>query len=296
MNTVKLSKFLSLVLRHDPASIGITLDPQGWVDCRDLIAASIAHGTPLDQKTLQELVRDSDKQRFALSEDGSRIRANQGHSVQVDLDLVARIPPDELFHGTVERFLDPIRKEGLQKGERHHVHLSLDPITAIKVGTRRGEPVILRIKAGKMAAAGFDFYRSENGVWLTDHVPPEFIEIAPSVTTLYRPVGPLELKLIEDSGWKAFPPRLPDQPIFYPVTNEPYAIQIARDWNVKASGSGYVTRFDVATDYLTKFPIQTVGGSQHTELWVPAEELAEFNQHIIGLIEVIHRFPQQPTP
>jgi RNA:NAD 2''-phosphotransferase len=296
MNPTKLSKFLSLVLRHDPASIGITLDPQGWVDCSDLIAASIAHGMPIDQQTLVTIVRDSDKKRFALSEDGRRIRANQGHSVAVDLELAARTPPDELFHGTVAKYLDPIFRDGLKKGERHHVHLSPDRGTAIRVGERRGNPTILRIKAAEMAAAGFEFYRSANGVWLTDHVPPQFIEIAPAKTTLYRPVGPEELKLIEESGWKSFPPRLPDQPIFYPVTNEPYAIQIARDWNVKASGSGFVTRFDVDSDYLQKFPTQTVGGSQHTEFWVPAEDLAEFNSNIIGLIEITQRFPQDILP
>jgi hypothetical protein len=108
---------------------------------------------------------------------------------------------------------------------------------------------------------------------------------------LYRPVGPKELALIEQSGWKAFPPRLPDQPIFYPVMNEDYAIQIARDWNVPASGSGFVTRFAVDAGYLSRFTEQVVGGSMHRELWVPAEELEEFNQHIIGLIEVTQRFP-----
>jgi hypothetical protein len=108
--------------------------------------------------------------------------------------------------------------------------------------------------------------------------------------TLYRPVGPEELKLIVDSGWTAFPPRLADQPIFYPVTNEPYAIQIARDWNVKASGSGYVTRFEVDSAFLERYPIQTVGGREHTELWVPAEELEEFNRHIVGKIEVTQSF------
>ncbi len=112
-----------------------------------------------------------------------------------------------------------------------------------------------------------------------------------NTTTLYRPVGPKELALIEQSGWKAFPSRLPDQPIFYPVMNEGYAIQIARDWNVPASGSGFVTRFAVDAVYLTRFDQQCVGGSEHQELWVPAEELAEFNKHIIGLIEVTQRFP-----
>jgi hypothetical protein len=109
-------------------------------------------------------------------------------------------------------------------------------------------------------------------------------------TTLYRPVGSKELALIEASGWKAFPPRLPDQPIFYPVMNEAYAIQIARDWNVPASGAGYVTRFTVEAEYLNRYEEQVVGGSLHRELWVPAEELEEFNRHIVGLIEVTHRF------
>jgi hypothetical protein len=109
--------------------------------------------------------------------------------------------------------------------------------------------------------------------------------------TLYRPVGPAELELIKASGWKAFPPRLPDQPIFYPVTNQAYATQIARDWNVKASGAGFVTQFAVDSIYLARFPIQTVGGSMHTEYWISAEELGEFNANIVGLIEVIEAFP-----
>lgn len=109
--------------------------------------------------------------------------------------------------------------------------------------------------------------------------------------TLYRPVGPEELALIERSGWKAFPPRLPEQPIFYPVLNEEYAIQIARDWNVPASGSGYVTRFEINAEFAGRYPEQTVGGGIHRELWVPAEELAEFNRHLVGLIQVTHQFP-----
>lgn len=111
-------------------------------------------------------------------------------------------------------------------------------------------------------------------------------------TTLYRPVGPKELKLIESSGWKAFPSRLPDQPIFYPVMNEDYAIQIARDWNVPASGAGFVTRFEVEAEYLSRFEEQVVGGAVHCELWVPAEELEEFNRHIVGQITVTRRFPE----
>lgn len=112
----------------------------------------------------------------------------------------------------------------------------------------------------------------------------------PETTTLYRPVGPKELKLIEETGWKKFPPRLIEQPIFYPVMNEDYAIQIARDWNVPASGSGFVTRFNVRNDYLKKFEVQNVGGPIHNELWVLAEELEEFNQNIVGLIEVTQSF------
>jgi hypothetical protein len=111
-----------------------------------------------------------------------------------------------------------------------------------------------------------------------------------NTTTLYRPVGPKELALIEQSGWKKFPPRLPEQPIFYPVMNEEYATQIARDWNVPASGSGFVTRFAVNAEYLKKFQVQNVGGEIHNELWVPAEELEEFNGHIVGLIEVTKSF------
>ena len=108
--------------------------------------------------------------------------------------------------------------------------------------------------------------------------------------TLYRPVGAKELELIEASGWREFPPRLPDQPIFYPVLNEEYATQIARDWNVKASGAGFVTRFHVDAEFVGRYRIETVGGSVHKELWVPAEELAEFNRHIVGQIEVIAEF------
>jgi hypothetical protein len=109
--------------------------------------------------------------------------------------------------------------------------------------------------------------------------------------TLYRPVGPKELELIEASGWREFPPRLPEQPIFYPVLNEEYATQIARDWNVKESGAGFVTRFQVDAAFAGRYPVQVVGAAIHQELWVPAEELAEFNRHIVGPIEVVRRFP-----
>lgn len=111
------------------------------------------------------------------------------------------------------------------------------------------------------------------------------------VITMYRPTGPKELALVRESGFKRWPPRLPDQPIFYPVTNEDYAVQITRDWNVKASGQGFVTRFQVRADYMAKFKVEQVGGASHTEWWIPAEQLEEFNDHIVGLIEVIREFP-----
>jgi hypothetical protein len=112
----------------------------------------------------------------------------------------------------------------------------------------------------------------------------------PGTTVLWRPTGPRELALVRQSGWRAWPPRLPDQPIFYPVLNEDYAIKIARDWNVPSSGAGYVTRFRVESDFLARYPVQQVGGRTILELWVPAEELDEFNDHIVGLIEVVHEF------
>ena len=180
MDLKRISKFLSLVLRHEPEKIGITLDENGWTDCRELIEAAARNGKHFDQATLFKVVRTNDKQRFALSGDASRIRANQGHSVEVDLALEAQTPPESLFHGTVEKFLDAIRETGLRKGERHHVHLSPDLVTATKVGERRGKPVILTVRAAEMSAAGHPFYLSANGVWLTDAVPPEFIAFPPA--------------------------------------------------------------------------------------------------------------------
>lgn len=176
MDLTRISKLLSLVLRHEPEKIGITLDENGWTDCQALIEAAGRHGKHFDHAILLKVVRSSDKQRFALSEDGHRIRANQGHSVKVDLALEAQTPPEHLYHGTVAGFLDAIRETGLQKGERHHVHLSPELVTATKVGERRGQPIILTIRAAEMSAAGYPYCLSANGVWLTDAVPPEFID------------------------------------------------------------------------------------------------------------------------
>lgn len=171
------SKFLALLLRHEPERIGITLDPAGWIEIDVLLDALHAHGVDLSRAELDDLVKTSDKQRFAISDDGARIRANQGHSVQVELGLPAVAPPDVLYHGTVSAVLPGIRGKGLVKGQRHHVHLSGDIETARKVGARRGKPIVLAIKAKEMVAAGHTFLRSANGVWLTDVVPPEFIEL-----------------------------------------------------------------------------------------------------------------------
>ena len=165
---VATSKFLSLVLRHRPGVIGIELDNEGWVAVEDLLAACAQYGRAVSREQLDAVVRTNDKQRFAFSADGSRIRANQGHSVPVDLGLVPAEPPELLYHGTVQRSLESIRRDGLVKGNRHHVHLSPDIQTATKVGQRRGRPVVLVIEAGRMFRDGHEFFRSENGVWLTD--------------------------------------------------------------------------------------------------------------------------------
>ncbi len=170
---IHASKFLSLVLRHRPDAAGVTLDAEGWVGIDELLAGCAARGVAITRAELLEVVRDSDKQRFAI--DGERIRANQGHSVEIDLALPPSVPPARLFHGTVARFLASIVREGLLPGARRHVHLSPDVETARRVGMRRGEPVVLTVDAGAMTAAGLIFYRSENGVWLTDRVPPQFL-------------------------------------------------------------------------------------------------------------------------
>jgi putative RNA 2'-phosphotransferase len=170
-----LSKVLSLVLRHDPGAIGIALDAAGWTDVEALLEACGAHGRPLSREALEEVVATSPKRRFALSDDGTRIRASQGHSVEVELGYAPASPPPQLFHGTVAQALDSIRAQGLVRGERHHVHLSADEATARVVGARRGAPVLLRVDAGAMHRDGHLFYRSENGVWLTEAVPARYL-------------------------------------------------------------------------------------------------------------------------
>lgn len=169
-----LSKFISLVLRHKPETINLQLDSEGWADISELITLSNAHGTPLTHEFLLEIVTTSDKKRFCLSPNGKQIRANQGHSISVDLKLSPQIPPPVLFHGTASRFLASIRNEGLVSRERQHVHLSASESTAIEVGKRHGKPVVLQINAADMHKNGYQFFLSDNGVWLTDSVPPAY--------------------------------------------------------------------------------------------------------------------------
>ncbi len=173
---VKTSKFLSLVLRHSPETIGITLDEYGWADVMELISAANRKGRDLTRPLIKKVVEDNDKKRFQLSDDGLRIRANQGHSIEVDLGLSPVSPPEFLYHGTATRFLGSIQTHGLIKKNRQHVHLSPDSVTAVKVGQRHGKPVVLVIASGRMHDLGFLFYLSKNAVWLIDEVPPDFIE------------------------------------------------------------------------------------------------------------------------
>jgi putative RNA 2'-phosphotransferase len=175
---IRVSKFLSKHLRHAPDAIGLSLQPGGWVGVDDLLAACERAGVSLSRDELREIVSTNDKQRFAFSGDGSRIRASQGHSVDLDLQLEPRIPPALLFHGTAQQFLHAILVRGLLKMRRHHVHLSADRDTATKVGSRRRKPIILEVAAERMHAAGFVFYQSANGVWLVDHAPPHYLSVA----------------------------------------------------------------------------------------------------------------------
>lgn len=170
----KVSKLLSYWLRHAPKAGDLALDSSGWANVEAVRVALAREG--VDPALLERTVADSDKQRFELSADGTRIRARQGHSITVDLDWPIATPPESLYHGTVDRFLDAIFAEGLKPMTRHHVHLSPDPDTATRVGARRGAPVILRVAAGKMAQEGLVFRLSSNGVWLTDAVPPRFVD------------------------------------------------------------------------------------------------------------------------
>ena len=173
----KLSKFLSLVLRHKPETVGLTLEENGWIPVDKLIEACAAYGKKFSLAELAEVVETNDKRRFSFDESGAKIRASQGHSVEVELEFEETTPPAALYHGTAEKNLGGIFAEGLKKMSRHHVHLSPDTETARQVGARYGKPVILEIDTARMLEEGFKFYVSANGVWLADAVPPEFLKV-----------------------------------------------------------------------------------------------------------------------
>jgi putative RNA 2'-phosphotransferase len=178
MNLQKLSKFISLILRHKPQVIGITLDDHGWAQVDELLAGINRSGTQhVNRHILDEIVRTDSKQRYSFSTDGKWIRANQGHSVPVDVELEKRVPPAVLFHGTGEKYVAVIQREGLKSMSRLYVHLSTDKETAVKVGRRHGKPVVFKIDAQQMAADGCVFYLSVNQVWLTKDVPVQYLEI-----------------------------------------------------------------------------------------------------------------------
>lgn len=174
-NLTQASKFLALVLRHKPDAACIALDNAGWANVDAMLAGMKKAGTTLTREQLDEIVRSDNKGRYVFSEDGNYIRAAQGHSVKVDLGFTPVVPPETLLHGTVDKFLESIRATGLEKRSRQHVHLSTELSTATNVAERRGSAVILKVRSGDMHRDGYHFFQSENGVWLTDHVPVKYI-------------------------------------------------------------------------------------------------------------------------
>lgn len=175
-NYTKLSKFLSLVLRHKPREIGITLNSMGWTNTAELIINMNKYGKNIDLRTLEIIVETDNKKRYSFNADKTMIRANQGHSVEVDLGYKSQKPPKKLYHGTGQKYVDSIYKSGIKKQNRHHVHLSIDIETAKSVGQRHGSPTIFEINTEKMLEEGFEFYESENGVWLTDEIPVKYLK------------------------------------------------------------------------------------------------------------------------
>jgi len=171
----RISKSISKTLRHKPERIGITLDTQGWVSVQQMLEAYADAGTIITRETLDYVVKQNDKQRFEFNEDGTRIRARQGHSIAVDLGYEPAVPPDVLYHGTATRHLESIREKGLLKMNRQHVHMSTNQQTMLAVAMRHGKPVLLLIDAKQMHADGHQFYVTGNQVWLTDHVPARYL-------------------------------------------------------------------------------------------------------------------------
>ena len=174
--TTRIGKFLSFVLRHQPSAAHVTLDSAGWVEVEPLLTGCARAGLPISRADLEEIVATNAKKRYEFSADGTRIRASQGHSIEVELDYAPQEPPELLYHGTATRFLDSIRAQGLLKMARHHVHLSAETRVTMEVGARHGKPALLVILAGRMHREGHLFHRSTNGVWLVEHVPPRHIQ------------------------------------------------------------------------------------------------------------------------
>lgn len=174
--TTKISKLLSYLLRHSPGDAGLQLDNAGWIEVDDLLKGVARMGRTISRDQLDYVVENNAKKRFEYSQDHLHIRASQGHSVEVDLNYEQQWPPEFLYHGSASRFIDSIRELGLQKMKRHHVHLSAETKVTMEVGARRGRPILLTIRAAEMNRAGHSFYCSTNGVWLTDHVPPAYID------------------------------------------------------------------------------------------------------------------------
>lgn len=173
--TEKTGKFLAYVLRHDPHCIGVEMDEHGWVDVDELVAAANKTGRTIDAATVEQTVANDTKRRFSFCADKSKIRANQGHSVAVDPDLKEVVPPDILYHGTAKANVASILERGINSAKRNFVHLSKDEQTALNVGARHGEPTVLTIKCAQMSVDGYKFFLSENGVYLTEFVPREYI-------------------------------------------------------------------------------------------------------------------------
>jgi len=173
----RVSKLLSFALRHNPESIGVIMDDNGWVEISNLLDCLVREGLSISKTELEEVVETNDKKRFAFNDDETKIRASQGHSVKIDLSLDSEMPPVILYHGTAYASIPSIIGQGLIKGNRMHVHLSSDIDTALRVGSRKGRPIVLSVRAQIMHNDGYKFYKSANGVWLTDSVPARYMQI-----------------------------------------------------------------------------------------------------------------------
>jgi putative RNA 2'-phosphotransferase len=209
---VRDSKLLAGILRHNPGKIGIELDVAGWVEVGVLLAALASHGRRIGRARLDYVVEHNNKKRFEYDASGTRIRASQGHSVPVDLGYESRVPPETLYHGTATRSLDSIFSEGLKPGRRHHVHLSVDIETAAKVGARHGRPAVLAVAAARMHEAGHEFFRSANGVWLTEHVAPEYLSFTSSAAPAASSPTPTGCQPRTAPAWPRSRPSAPAAP------------------------------------------------------------------------------------